>query len=199
MNVIGISYLEGFNCEPKFRRKVSKILSGMDDYTVVFSDDPSSLITQYFSEEQPQKILHRVDGLADANLTHAIFFDDGSISIPFSQKHPNVTCRKVAIKVTQVINLKKHPNRPALEASEQYEYIGRGSYWGNPHSMYETGEDREEVIRKFKYDFEHDLFPNKSRGEVHKLHGKTLGCFCSPAPCHGDVLAEYLNSYDDGQ
>ena len=28
---------------------------------------------------------------------------------------------------------------------------------------------------------------------VVKLKGKTLGCFCKPYPCHGDIIAEYLN------
>jgi hypothetical protein len=25
---------------------------------------------------------------------------------------------------------------------------------------------------------------------LHSLKGRTLGCFCKPGPCHGDVLAE---------
>ncbi len=27
------------------------------------------------------------------------------------------------------------------------------------------------------------------RSAVRKLHGKRLGCFCAPMPCHGDHLA----------
>jgi hypothetical protein len=26
-----------------------------------------------------------------------------------------------------------------------------------------------------------------------ELEGKTLGCFCKPKPCHGDVLLELLS------
>ena len=26
------------------------------------------------------------------------------------------------------------------------------------------------------------------RSRVAGLHGKVLGCFCAPAPCHGDIL-----------
>ena len=57
---------------------------------------------------------------------------------------------------------------------------------------------QKEVIRKYKYDFDNDKFPNKSKSEVTKLAGKRLGCFCKPAACHGDILADYLNSLDDG-
>ena len=71
--------------------------------------------------------------------------------------------------------------------------------WGNPYSMFEEGDSREEVIRKYQYDFERDLFPNKKKSEVVKLLGKRLGCYCAPAACHGDVLANYLNQLDDGQ
>ena len=63
--------------------------------------------------------------------------------------------------------------------------------------MYEAGEDRDEVIRLFKYDFDNDNFPRKKKSEVHHLAGKRLGCFCKPLYCHGDILADYLNSFDD--
>ena len=28
---------------------------------------------------------------------------------------------------------------------------------------------------------------------VESCRGKRIGCFCKPKPCHGDVIAEYLN------
>jgi len=59
--------------------------------------------------------------------------------------------------------------------------------------------DREHVINQFRYDFDTDSFPNKKKSEVHKIAGKRLACFCKPNACHGDVLADYLNSYDDGK
>lgn len=30
------------------------------------------------------------------------------------------------------------------------------------------------------------------------IRGKVIACHCKPAACHGDVLATYLNSQDDG-
>ena len=65
--------------------------------------------------------------------------------------------------------------------------------------MHDEGESREEVIRKYKYDFDFDKFTNKKKDEVYKLAGKRLGCFCKPQACHGDVLADFLNSWDDGK
>lgn len=29
-------------------------------------------------------------------------------------------------------------------------------------------------------------------GKLPELEGRALGCWCSPLPCHGDVLLEYL-------
>jgi len=50
---------------------------------------------------------------------------------------------------------------------------------------------REEVIAKYK-DWivsQTDLINNLS-----ELEGKTLGCWCHPLKCHGDVLIELLNN-----
>lgn len=66
-------------------------------------------------------------------------------------------------------------------------YIGRGSPWGNPYVMGQDG-TREEVIEMFEsYLFQSDELLSK----VGSLYGKTLGCFCAPKPCHGDILAHY--------
>lgn len=31
--------------------------------------------------------------------------------------------------------------------------------------------------------------------DLHELKNKTLGCFCHPKPCHGDVLLELIERY----
>jgi hypothetical protein len=69
-------------------------------------------------------------------------------------------------------------------------YIGRPSKWGNP---FEIGKDgtREEVIAKHKAWF---LAQSQLIAALPELKDKTLGCWCSPRPCHGDVLAEMANS-----
>lgn len=70
--------------------------------------------------------------------------------------------------------------------------------------MFETFEDSDEdprdaVIRMFKYDFDYDKFLNIDKNKVYELAGKRLGCFCKPQACHGDILADYLNQWDDGK
>lgn len=69
-------------------------------------------------------------------------------------------------------------------------YIGRGSRWGNPFPI-ERGADREAVIRRFE-DHLRDS-PELLEG-LEELSGKSLGCFCAPKPCHGDVLAAFADS-----
>ena len=46
---------------------------------------------------------------------------------------------------------------------------------------------------------DYQSFPKKNKKEAYKLAGKRLGCFCKPQSCHGDVLADFLNSLDDGR
>lgn len=35
------------------------------------------------------------------------------------------------------------------------------------------------------------------RAEVLALRGKTLGCFCKPRSCHGDIIIEWLEKHDE--
>ena len=65
---------------------------------------------------------------------------------------------------------------------------------------FEIGVDgtREEVIAKYREKFYRRLPTDISfRHRVHELYGKTLGCTCKPLACHGDVIAEYLNAFDE--
>ena len=82
-------------------------------------------------------------------------------------------------------------------------YIGRGSKWGNPFTHIPTGtkasyivKDRDEAIAAYKQwittgDGKHLL------NDLHELQGQTLGCFCKPKACHGDVLVELVNQLTD--
>ena len=69
-------------------------------------------------------------------------------------------------------------------------YIGRPSKWGNPFAIGVHG-TREFVIEKYR----EWLFERPELIEVVKreLVGKDLICYCSPKPCHGDVLIEVAN------
>jgi len=80
-------------------------------------------------------------------------------------------------------------------------YIGRPSKWGNPFTHIKDGKtlakfvvkDRAAAIEAYrkwitKGDGKHLL------KDLHELKGKTLGCWCKPLSCHGDVLEQLVNA-----
>ena len=78
-----------------------------------------------------------------------------------------------------------HCNREAYDV-----YIGRGGPWGNPFRMYGEG-DRDRVIREYRRWLRAEIDAGRiSEEDVLALRGKTLGCWCAPRACHGDVLLE---------
>lgn len=202
MNIF-IYYPEIFNVEIKFNRKLDKILSRTKNANIFFLEDKNNFIKKYFYNKD-SFALELIKNIIDSKITHAIIFDDGE---EFYFKNSqffienNINVRFIKIKITRVININRENEFKGIKNTQNYEYIGRGSYWGNPYSMYDFETDknsREDVIEKFKYDFEFDKFPNKDKNKVYKLAGKRLGCFCKPEACHGDILADFLNSWDDG-
>jgi hypothetical protein len=68
-------------------------------------------------------------------------------------------------------------------------YIGRPSKWGNPYQIGRDG-TREDVIEKYR---EYILKRPDLLDDIASLRGKTLGCWCAPKPCHGDVLSSLAN------
>lgn len=81
----------------------------------------------------------------------------------------------------KVVNVRKAP----------YDvYIGRPSKWGNPFVIGVHG-DREAVIRMYR---EFIMGNQRLLDDLHELDGKTLGCYCVPKACHGDVLVELLST-----
>ncbi len=75
---------------------------------------------------------------------------------------------------------------------ESYDvFIGRGSMWGNPFKIGKDG-TRSEVIEKYRDWITNsmDEEARKIRSLVHTLRGKTLGCYCKPKACHGDILMD---------
>lgn len=69
-------------------------------------------------------------------------------------------------------------------------YIGRPSKWGNPFVVGPCG-NREEVIEQYRKWI--TLRPELIAAARRELRGKDLVCFCSPKPCHGDVLLKIAN------
>lgn len=92
--------------------------------------------------------------------------------------------------MTTVVNKYKHP----------YDvYIGRGSKWGNPYSHLQGTQakyvvsNRQEAVDKFQ---EYILYGEGQYllNDLHELQNKTLGCFCKPQACHGDILVELVDT-----
>lgn len=201
-----IFYPAMFNVQSKFNRKIGNILKNVTNFDLYCFHDNNGFIRDFINNNFPNTEIQIISELSNVEITHCIFFDDDE---EFWLKHKNyiiknnINYRYVKIRITRVVNIEKETQYKGLKSTASFEYIGRGSYWGNPYSMYDYSDEdkensRDEVIRKFKYDFDYDKFPRKDKKEVYKLAGKRLGCFCKPAKCHGDVLADFLNSWDDG-
>jgi hypothetical protein len=80
----------------------------------------------------------------------------------------------------KVINIKRQ--KPDV-------YIGRPSKWGNPFQIGRDG-DRATVILKYEKWLRKQP---QLLSSLYELKGKTLGCYCKPHACHGDVLIRILN------
>jgi hypothetical protein len=79
-------------------------------------------------------------------------------------------------------------------------YIGRPSKWGNPFS-HKTGalaafrvNSRDEAVERYR---EWIINNPKLMADLHELKDKVLGCWCKPARCHGDILAELADGKTD--
>lgn len=66
-------------------------------------------------------------------------------------------------------------------------YIGRPSEFGNPFTIGKDG-TRADVIKKYEY----WARQNKDLlSQIKQLpHDSVLACWCSPKPCHGDIIAK---------
>lgn len=82
---------------------------------------------------------------------------------------------------TTVVNLKE----------DHYDVrIDRKTKWGNPFVVGKDG-TREEVIRQYA---DWVVEQKHLMDALHELKGKRLGCWCHPAPCHGQVLARLADA-----
>lgn len=84
---------------------------------------------------------------------------------------------------TRVVHCKRAPY-------DVYIGRGRGSRWGNPFVIGRGG-DRAEVIEKYERWL---LTQPELLVALPQLRGRTLGCWCAPRPCHGDVLARLADA-----
>lgn len=89
---------------------------------------------------------------------------------------------------TQLVNLRT--------GAEYDVRIDRRSKWGNPFVIGRDG-TREEVIARYEqylYRDRPDLL-----AALPELRGLRLACWCTPQPCHGDVLIRLLGEQPHGE
>ena len=94
--------------------------------------------------------------------------------------------------MTKVVHCKK----------EKYDvYIGRPSKWGNPFKIGASygGKTltRETCIDAFESWLLYSDQGQLLLKDIDELKGKVLGCWCKPQSCHGDVLANIINSMQE--
>lgn len=95
---------------------------------------------------------------------------------------------EMSMSWTTVVNLHQEP----------YDvYIGRAGhgqdgYFGNPFTM-ENGDRTQSLIQFQEYFNKRIANDPEYRRRIEELRGKCLGCFCKPKPCHGDIIAQWLN------
>ena len=133
---------------------------------------------------------------------------------PWQSHRP--TSRKVQAKrppVTKVVSVKKRSlNEQGYKDLEHWltnpnnVYIGRdmthyvpgavGSKWHNPYKEkeYPRLDDRLDMYKE-RIETDPQKYDGKTLLEsLDELRGKTLGCWCKPDPCHGDVIVQLLKS-----
>lgn len=93
--------------------------------------------------------------------------------------------------MTKVININQE--------KESFTYIGRAGktldgYFGNPFPM-RSKENRAEVLKQYKAYLWHRVNTDKEfRTRLWALKGHTLGCFCKPHACHGDIIVAWIEA-----
>lgn len=115
-----------------------------------------------------------------------------------------------------VVNVKVKNIRPDYENLEQWMndpnnvYIGRrgvvfingtrfpaqDSVWCNPFKIGKDG-DRDQVLELYENYIKDKLIGNfELVDDLLNLNNKNLGCWCSPEPCHGDILIKLINIFN---
>jgi len=118
---------------------------------------------------------------------------------------------------TKVINIRVANIRPQYNNLKEWMkdnnnvYIGRcgvlvidnvrfpkeNSIWANPYKIDDSnGITRNNVIEKYRTYIIQKIENNDIlKQKLLQMKGKTLGCWCKPLVCHGDVLVELINKY----
>lgn len=99
----------------------------------------------------------------------------------------NLACNNEWFTLTEIMVVNS-TNVVNLKTSKYDVFIGRPSKWGNPFKIGKDG-TRSEVIKKYEQWIRTQ--PNLLKDLI-ELKGKTLGCYCKPEACHGDILIKLI-------
>lgn len=96
--------------------------------------------------------------------------------------------------MTKIVNLYKEPYDVYIGRSGR----GKDGYFGNPILINEKYKncpnERARVLKAFQvYFFDRILRDGEFKNRVLELKDKTLGCFCKPKDCHGDIIVQWLD------
>jgi len=106
---------------------------------------------------------------------------------------------------TKVINIRVSELRPAYNSllewlqDPSHIYIGRdmsfyvdGAYKSKWHNPYKVSKDSNGLDNSLER-YEAHIRSSGLISDILELQGKTLGCWCKPKRCHGDVLLKLLD------
>jgi hypothetical protein len=94
---------------------------------------------------------------------------------------------------TELVNVSRY-------GKDGVQMIDRDTKFGNKFRLKEDGGNytRQESVEKYREWFKNKIQSKSDfREDVEDLRGETLGCWCKPKDCHGDVILEYLRGRMD--
>lgn len=190
----------GFGFHRVFEQSMNSVAEDFADFDISLIADEKNISESFFTQRgvHPRLINTPKSRLESLDLvrkhTHAVLFWDGEelTDLVYFAKLRKLPTRLFPVRIAKVCNKDK---------GEPFDvYIGRGSPWGNPYPIehHGGGDTRLDVIEKYKVFFKEQFLedPEKRRALL-SLRGMRLACHCKPMACHGDVIADFLNSYEE--
>lgn len=102
------------------------------------------------------------------------------------------------VSQTRVVHIRHHPYDVYIGRANPRSRL-RASPFANPFRIGPDG-TREEVMEKYETLMRERLASdNLWRERLEALRGRTLGCWCAPEPCHGDVLVRLLDEQQEDE
>ncbi len=192
---VAVAISADINCAEVVFNKLDSMVKNLGDFEITSINDKNQILEKY-AKARGKKVTaksfnNRVGARqALANATHVIVFWSGHdlSEIIFVASINKLPLKISPFAITSVVN---------KDSGQLFDiYIGRGSPLGNPFPIeHGTDKDRAHVIERYREYFHEKILTDPSMAKyLESLRGLKLGCHCKPAACHGDIIAEYLNS-----